>query len=252
MTHIISFGAINKQTGEYVYPKIANKKDKYVCTDCSKDLILCQGKIIPPYFRHLPNKVNPCNRYNRYSNPTETQIHKECKMIMKYLLEHKIPISFSRNCCSCKKISSLKCPKITETSKIKLEYRFNYNGAKIADVAHVDNGDILCIFEICNTHKTCSENRPEPWFEVDAETLIESVNNNLSQIKIPCIRCEKCNDCIETEKIKINNLIFNRNKNTRYLTREINSDEDYSNEYDSDENDSDIECFAWWKEPVNW
>ena len=27
MNHIISLGAINKLTGEYVYPKIANKKD---------------------------------------------------------------------------------------------------------------------------------------------------------------------------------------------------------------------------------
>ena len=28
MTHILSLGAVNKQTGEYVYPKIANKKDE--------------------------------------------------------------------------------------------------------------------------------------------------------------------------------------------------------------------------------
>ena len=46
MTHILSLGANNKQTREYVYPKIANKKDEYVCPDCNKDLILCQGEII--------------------------------------------------------------------------------------------------------------------------------------------------------------------------------------------------------------
>jgi hypothetical protein len=28
---MIPLGAINKKTREYVYPKIANKKDKYCC-----------------------------------------------------------------------------------------------------------------------------------------------------------------------------------------------------------------------------
>lgn len=195
MTHILSLGAINKQTGEYVYPKIANKKDEYVCPDCNKDLILCQGEIIRPYFRDKVDSVNPCNHY---SNPTETQIHKDGKMVMKSLLERKTPISFIRNCCSCKKNEEHEIPEMTESSKIELEYRFEYNGAKIADVVYIDNDDILCIFEICNTHKTSSENRPEPWFEIDAETLIKLANDNaLPHIKIPCIRCEKCDDCIE-------------------------------------------------------
>jgi uncharacterized protein YkuJ len=199
MTHNLSLGAINKQTGDYVYPKIANKKDEYVCPDCNKDLILCQGEIIRPYFRHKVDSVNPCNHY---SNPTETQIHKDGKMVMKSLLERKTPISFVRNCCSCKKNEEHEIPEMTESSKIELEYRFEYNGTKIADVAYIDNGDIFCIFEICNTHKTSSEKRPEPWFEIDAITLIKLANDsNVSHIKIPCIRCEKCDDCIE-EKLK--------------------------------------------------
>ena len=197
MTHVLSLGAINKQTREYIYPKIANKKDEYVCPDCNKDLILCQGGIIRPYFRHKVDSVNPCNHY---SNPTETQIHKDGKMVMKSLLERKIPISFIRNCCSCKKNEEYEIPEMTESSKIELEYRFEYNGTKIADVAYLDNDDILCIFEICNTHKTCRENRPEPWFEIDAETLIKLANDSSSQIKIPCIRYEKCDDCIVKER----------------------------------------------------
>lgn len=206
MTHILSLGAINKQTGEYVYPKIANKKDEYVCIDCNKDLIWCQGEIKRPYFRHKVDSVNPCNHY---SNPTETQIHKDGKMVMKSLLERKIPMSFVRNCCSCNKNEEHEIPEMTESSKIELEYRFEYNGTKIADVAYIDNGDIFCIIEICNTHKTCSENRPEPWFEIDAITLIKLANDNaLPHIKIPCIRCEKCVDCNEKElerKRKIRN-----------------------------------------------
>jgi hypothetical protein len=197
MTHVLSLGAINKETREYIYPKIANKKDEYVCPDCNKDLILCQGEIIRPYFRHKVDSVNPCNHY---SNPTEAQIHKDGKMVMKSLLERKIPISFIRNCCSCKKNEEYELPEMTESSKIEVEYRFEYNCTKIADVAYIDNDDILCIFEICNTNKTCRENRPEPWFEIDAETLIKLANDSSSQIKIPCTRCEKCDDCIEKEE----------------------------------------------------
>ena len=72
---VLSLGAINKITGEYVYPKIANKKDEYVCPECNKELILCQGEVRVPYFRHKVD-VNPCH-------PTESQIHKNAKMLLK-------------------------------------------------------------------------------------------------------------------------------------------------------------------------
>jgi uncharacterized protein YkuJ len=197
MNHIISLGAINKSTGEYVYPKIANKKDEYVCPECDKDLILCQGEIRVHHFRHKVDSVNPCNNYN---NPGETQIHRDAKLLMKSLLERKIPISFVRNCASCKKNEEFEIPEISETSKILLEHRFEYNGPKIADVAYIDNNELVCVFEICNTHKTCSDNRPEPWFEINALTLIKTANDSsLSQMRIPCIRCEKCEDCVNIE-----------------------------------------------------
>ena len=199
--HILSLGAINKLTGEYVYPKIANKKDEYICPECNKDLILCQGEIRVHHFRHKVDSINPCHHY---SNPTETQIHNDAKILLKNLLERKIPISFIRNCCCCKKNEEFEIPEITETSVIQLEYRFEYNGVKIADVAYIDNNEIVCIFEICNTHKTCSENRPEPWFEINAEALIKIANDNtLTSLQIPCVRCEKCNECIEKENANL-------------------------------------------------
>ena len=203
MTHILSLGAINKLNGEYVYPKIANKKDEYICPECNKDLILCQGEVRVHHFRHKVDNINPCNHY---SNPTETQIHKDAKLLLKKILERKTQISFIRNCCCCKKKEEFEIPEISETSVIEIEYRFEYNGVKIADVAYIDNGELVCIFEICNTHRTCSENRPEPWFEMNAETLIHIANDN--SLKIPCIRCEKCEDCMKLENInlKYNNI----------------------------------------------
>ena len=221
MTHILSLGAINKVTGEYVYPKMANKKDEYICPGCNKDLILCQGEIRVHHFRHKVDNVNPCHHY---SNPTESQIHKDAKILLKNLLERKIPISFIRNCCCCKKNEEYEIPEISETSNIQLEYRFEYNGVKIADVSYLEDGEILCIFEICNTHKTCSENRPEPWFEIDAETLIKKANDNsLTSLEIPCIRCEKCDVCIETENIITLN---KKNAATKLISWVINSNYD--------------------------
>jgi hypothetical protein len=207
MSHLLSLGAINKNTGKYIQPKIANKKDEYICIDCNKDLILCQGEVRKHYFRHKVDCVKPCHRY---SNPSETQIHKDAKLLLKNLLETKIYISFIRKCVSCNGEDEFEIPEIGEGSLIELEYRFEFNGSiKIADVAYIHNNKILCIFEIYNTHKTCSENRPEPWFEIDAETLIKLSNdNNLNSLQIPCIRCEKCDKCIETENanLKFNNI----------------------------------------------
>jgi hypothetical protein len=197
---VLSLGAINKITGEYVYPKIANKKDEYICPDCNKELILCQGKIKVHHFRHKVDTINPCHHY---SKPTESQIHKDAKMLLKNLLERKITISFIRKCCCCEKNEEFEIPEMSESSVIELEHRFEYNGLKIADVAYIDNGELLCIFEICNTHKTSSENRPDNinWFEINAETLIKLANDNSSSsLQIPCIRCEKCEDCIDKFK----------------------------------------------------
>jgi hypothetical protein len=201
MFKLLSLGGINKHTDEYVSPNNANKKDKYKCPDCGDDLILCHGEIRNPYFRHEADRINPCYYY---SKPTESQIHKDAKLLLKNLLERKIQISFGRICCCCKKNNVTEILEMTEDSVIKLEHRFEFNGPKIADVAYIEYDDILCIFEICNTHKTCSENRPEPWFEINAETLIKMANDNtLISLQIPCMRCEKCEDCIQNEeKIK--------------------------------------------------
>ncbi len=224
MSQLLYLGGLNKKTLEYVYPKIANKRDEYMCPECNKDLVLCQGIVRSDYFRHKVD-INPCNYY---SHPSESQIHKDAKMLLKKLLDTKIPITFIRQCCSCKKNKKYKIVEITESSNIQLEYRFEYNGLKIADVAYIDNNELLCIFEICNTHKTSNQDRPEPWFEIEASSLIKLVNNdNLTDIQIQCIRLQKCKECIEDEKyifysdkekIRYENIIkeFNRTKGCNY------------------------------------
>ena len=105
-------GAINKNTGEYIYPKIANKNDKYICLDCNQDVIICRGNIRVPYFRHY--NTSNCDRYNK---PTETQIHKDAKFLIKSLLNKKIKLSFIRKCICCKKDKIYEIPEITDIQK---------------------------------------------------------------------------------------------------------------------------------------
>ena len=195
-------GALNKKTGEYTCPKLSNKKEEYICPECRKDLILCQGEIRAYHFRHISDDKIPCNYYNK---PSESQIHKDAKMLLKQLLDKRIPITLIRPCKLCKDIEEYEIPEIIESSSIKTEHRFNYNNtAKIADVAYIDNNDIVCIFEIYHTHKTMMENRPEPWFEIDAGKLLSTVNNSSSSdVRIDCIRRMTCGTCISREKNNI-------------------------------------------------
>lgn len=198
MSSILSLGALDKITREYVYPKIANKKDTYICPECEKDLILVQGNIRVHHFRHKVDSLNPCHHYN---NPSESMIHKDAKLLIKKLLEMKVKISFIRTCCSCKKDEEYDIPETDKNSEIILEYTFDYKGKKIADVAYLDQKELLCIIEIFKTHRTHNEDRPEPWFEINAVKLLETANDkHLSTIKIPCIRQEKCDTCNEKDK----------------------------------------------------
>lgn len=196
---MLPLGAINQDTNKYVYPLIANKNDNYNCIECNQKLILRKGNIRVHHFAHCKSD-NPCNYYTK---PTESQIHKDAKMLLKQLLESKRPISFIRTCRRCRSKEEYEIPEMDNGSNIHIEYRFEYNGLKIADVAYTDMNDIVCLFEIYHTHKTKNENRPEPWFELNASSIIYSVNTTKeSPLKINCIRSELCEKCIDTHICK--------------------------------------------------
>ena len=201
---MLSLGGINKKDGSYVCPKYALKTEKYKCIDCEKDLILRQGDIRKYHFAH--KKDNDCEYYNK---PSESQIHKDAKLLLKSLIVKGLQIHINYNCNNCNNDFTTTIPKYNNNKSIELEHRFEYNGIKIADIAYIKNDKILCIFEICYKNATKEENRPEPWFEIDAETLIESVNDNQEEdIYIDCIRKKRqCNNC-NLEKEKYNNLLI--------------------------------------------
>jgi hypothetical protein len=224
-------GAINKATGEYVHPDQANKRDKYICPECNRDLVLCQGKIRKHHYRHKTDFVNPCHHY---SNPSESQIHKYAKKQLKYFLEKK-PITFIRKCCSCDHCDYYSVPEVNENCTVEIEHRLDYNGAKIADVALL-GPDLMYLFEICYKHRTSIEDRPEPWFEIDAETLLEMGRRTYTtDLQIPCIRCEKCKECIKKEEEKIKQkLIKEKNEKIALLNKMIKECKDFNSKFDHD------------------
>lgn len=212
-------GAINKLTNNYEYPKIANKKNKYLCPSCEKDVIFKNGKIKKPHFSHLKS-LNPCFYYDK---PSETQIHKDAKLLMKSLLDNKKILNFYKKCNSCEDNIIDICNSYNENTKAIIEYKFLYNNSnRSADVALIENDKIIYIFEICYKHKTKEENRPEPWVEINAEDLINNINNGIyidekGNINIECIRNYICNKCIEYEKIAKEKL---QKEKEEYIQRE--------------------------------
>lgn len=207
-------GAINKNTNDYEYPRIANKSNKYKCPCCEKDVIFRNGKIKQPHFAHYKSE-SPCHYYDR---PNETQIHKDAKLLMKSLLDGKKNIYITRNCNHCEQrverdggfeeniFDCISNDDYSENTHAVIEHRFNYNNSnKSADVALVENDVIKFIFEICYKNKTNEENRPEPWFEFNAEDLISKINSGEGvdedgNVNIECIRNYKCDFCVEYEE----------------------------------------------------
>ena len=215
MAQHFSMGAMNKTTNTYEYPTIADKKNKYECPECKKDVIFKKGTIIRPYFAHKKSN-SPCYYYDK---PNEAQIHKDAKLLLKSLLDNKKSIYISRDCTNCYHIQlghgycesmdivDFNNDFYNENMKAVIEHRFNYNNSnKSADVALLENNEIKFIFEICYKNKTKEENRPEPWVEINAENLINGMNTGEiidkddGTICIKCIRNHKCYHCIEYEE----------------------------------------------------
>lgn len=173
MTDKIRLGAIDIKTKEYTLPSKASKDRQYECVDCKKRVILRQGQIRAHHFAHY-TQTNTCSYYD---HPNEAQVHKDAKLLIQKLLNERRLLCFTWDCNNCSGFYAFE-----ETSSIEykegdqaiLEYR-GPNGKWIADIALVNNGEVRYIIEIKNKHATTSE-RPEPWYEIDAESSIQYVN----------------------------------------------------------------------------
>jgi hypothetical protein len=195
MSHFF-MGAINIKTNKHEPSFCASKENTYKCPECDKKVKFCKGKIKQPYFSHYKSN-NPCVFYQK---PSESHIHKEAKRLLKHVIDSQYPIQMVKTCESCDEIISRDIL-YSKNMRCQLEYKFEFwESKKSADVAIIDdNGIIQYIFEIYHTHKTSTKNRPEPWFEVQAQEFIQFIHQSTlsyeSFIQIPCVRDYTCNTC---------------------------------------------------------
>jgi hypothetical protein len=126
---------------------------------------------------------------------------KDAKLALKQILKTGIKLKIMRicSCCNCY-IYDWNVPNL-KNCDIEIEYRFDYNNSyKIADLAVLCKNNIYVIFEVCKTHFTANDSRPEPWFEFDAKNILNNINNE--KIELECIRKEECDDCLQKKYIR--------------------------------------------------
>lgn len=201
MSEHLRLGALEKETGNYVYPLIARKGIKYACPSCERDVIFKAGAIKKPYFAHKKS-TSPCFYYDR---PNETQIHKEGKQILDRVLRDKRSFEVLRECKHCFTRNALHVmfsSEEYENTESKIEYRFVFNEkTRVADVALLKDSNLFAVFEVLHSHATLEGDRPEPWFEFRGIEIIEECNKQSdTMLQLRCVRQYKCNECIQREK----------------------------------------------------
>ena len=206
-------GALQVDNNEYTLPFKAEKNTNYKCIGCQQKVILKKGSIRKCHFAHYSQ-----SNCVYYEHPNESEIHKEAKYkLASWLKEHK-PIKFIWMCCktrydgnSCGTHESAGMEhdiKYDVNDTIVIEYR-DINNKYIADVAIINEGKVKYIFEIKNTHSTTTDVRPEPWFEINAQEILEDENNEEGDIYLTCIRNNKnryCSNCRIIDEEWVNNL----------------------------------------------
>ena len=185
-------GAFTKDSRIFTLPKDADKGTAYVCPDpeCGKQVVLCKGAVVKPYFRH--NRIDTCGYF---AGPNESQTHLQAKLLLQHIFA-KRNIQWTRTCSDCN-VQEDSVIERTEGDRMDIEKRFEWNGLKIADLALVScpptEREITCIIEVCHTHATLETDRPEPWIEVNAKTILESSIDSLDKLR--CIRRYTCWNC---------------------------------------------------------
>ena len=185
------FGAYIRTNGviteAYVSPVDAIKGLDYSCPDCGQDLILKKGDINIHHFAH---KMQGSCVY--YDKPSESQIHKEAKRRLTSILRSKDKqITITHECQGCiinSPHSICNIEPVDENTRIVMEHQFTYDGgSKYADVAYLMGQELKYIFEVFYTHRTKEEDRPDPWFEIDAESILK-IDHTSNTITFQCCR----------------------------------------------------------------
>jgi hypothetical protein len=185
------------------------------CMECGEKVILKRGEIRRPHFAHYFNNSIPCTYY---SNPNESQIHKDAKHKLALFLRQQQGINILWECPhkdkrnrggSSTRYENHICTgegstQVTYQSedRVEVEYR-DPAGRFVADVAVLNGKMVKYIFELKHTHSTVEGTRPEPWFEIKAVDLIckdlksaQGISIDLRCIRHDTANVRYCSECI--------------------------------------------------------
>lgn len=204
----IQFGAIDCETGLYTRPRDASKRKKYICPDksCKKPVIFKSGDINAPHFSHYPEDT--CFFYKYHDSESSNHLH--VKEVVKYLINDSRISNIIRKC-NCCGITNKEKFAYFNNGFVETEKRMEFNGCTIIpDVSYFDGEcNLKYIIEICHTHKTKTEKRPDPWCEIDTSQFILDLENVQDLLDLNSISTYFCDNC--------------KNKQTRSIIVELST-----------------------------
>ena len=207
--------ARNIDNNLYILADSSDKKFNTECPECKKEVITCiltEREDDPlKYFRH--KHKTDCQNYNITKKkllPTDEKGIKETleeihnrtiDLIYNYLLSKKIITiqnicDFNYSICDTFRSNDIT---LSKGDIIEKEYSFNWNGNNYrADLAILDkNNAIKHIIEICHTHRTEEEKRPDDiqWCEIRSFEILYKTRNNKPYV-FNNLRKKYCETCI--------------------------------------------------------
>ncbi len=149
--------------GKLINPENANKLQEYKCHNCKKKVIICEGEKRKPYWRHKQKLPNESIHGNCCYHDTGVKI-------LKNSVEKCREICFVQKCKKCGIDDYMHYE--NKNYRGHMEYNLpEYHGR--ADLFVTDeNGEFQFINEVKNYHSTSPEKRPEPWYEMSCEEIV--------------------------------------------------------------------------------
>lgn len=141
----------------------------YLCLDCNGTLYPRLGKQLAHHFYH--EAETNCHPYlNNRNGNGETTEHRSAKNKVQAILRQgkRIRVSLCPNICNSSKCYSI----LQKTEGDKVETEFLLEDGGIADVAVIEKTTQKVKFIIEILHTSVTYSRPEPWYEIKAEDVL--------------------------------------------------------------------------------
>ena len=185
-------GLLPPQFAEFVDARNTWPRPRKPCSVCGEDLVLCVGKKLRPYARHVRNATGRVN----CTGGGEGDLHLWAKGDLAGYLSQGGELQFFSRCNSCKAKTDLESVPVrpSKGETVEIEHRLPTGG--IADIAVCAGDETMVVVEVFSTSRTKPPARPEePWYEVRANDVLRMLESNQSSIE--CVRGDRgmCPEC---------------------------------------------------------